>query len=182
MKGLTEALPQPAWACIFASFCIYVCAGREIFKKGRQLRNFTARPVSPFPHEDHSLDYKTTQVRDTIKPNDISLRDAAEDVSAHYKTAYPDTCATSAAVRPSTAQSVAISSDPSGPIIPGSMATLTYRAPRVSQQRRRRAALEANKAAWAYTKVAVLFFISLLMTWVRHLQHPSFISSEEKTD
>lgn len=32
--------------------------------------------------------------------------------------------------------------------------------------RKTRAALEANRAAWGYTKVALLFFISLLVTWV----------------
>jgi len=35
------------------------------------------------------------------------------------------------------------------------------------QQRSSRAAMEANTAAWGYTKVALLFFVSLLITWVR---------------
>ena len=34
------------------------------------------------------------------------------------------------------------------------------------QRRNNRAAMEANTAAWSYTKCAVLFFISLLVTWV----------------
>ena len=34
------------------------------------------------------------------------------------------------------------------------------------QRRSNRAALEANTAAWSYTKCAILFFISLLVTWV----------------
>ena len=32
--------------------------------------------------------------------------------------------------------------------------------------RKNRAAMEANTAAWAYTKCALLFFVSLLITWV----------------
>lgn len=31
-----------------------------------------------------------------------------------------------------------------------------------------RAAIEANAAAWGYTKVALSFFVSLLVTWVCH--------------
>lgn len=30
------------------------------------------------------------------------------------------------------------------------------------------AALDANKAAWAYTRSAILFYMSLLVTWVRN--------------
>ena len=35
-----------------------------------------------------------------------------------------------------------------------------------AQHKKNRAAMEANRAAWGYTKVAILFFISLLVTWV----------------
>ena len=34
------------------------------------------------------------------------------------------------------------------------------------QTRSNRAAMEANRAVWGYTKVALLFFVSLLITWV----------------
>lgn len=33
--------------------------------------------------------------------------------------------------------------------------------------RQHRVAMEANTVAWGYTKIALLFFISLLITWVR---------------
>lgn len=36
-----------------------------------------------------------------------------------------------------------------------------------ARARKNRAAMEANRAAWGYTKVALLFFVSLLVTWVR---------------
>ena len=35
-----------------------------------------------------------------------------------------------------------------------------------ARARKNRAAVEANRAAWGYTKVALLFFVSLLVTWV----------------
>lgn len=50
-------------------------------------------------------------------------------------------------------------------------------------RRKSNAAMEANKAAWGYTKVALLFFVSLLVTWVPSsinrvysLVHPNTIS------
>ena len=36
-------------------------------------------------------------------------------------------------------------------------------------QHQHNAALDANTAAWAYTKCAILFFVSLLITWVSAL-------------
>lgn len=35
-------------------------------------------------------------------------------------------------------------------------------------QRYNRTAMEANTAAWGYTKCALMFFVSLLITWVSH--------------
>lgn len=37
--------------------------------------------------------------------------------------------------------------------------------------RHQKAAAEANRAAWGYTKIAILFFLSLLITWVRIQAH-----------
>ena len=61
--------------------------------------------------------------------------------------------------------SVAIGSTPLGP---GSETRppMTPRAHSTVAQRNNRAAMEANRAAFGYTKVALLFFVSLLVTWV----------------
>ena len=38
-------------------------------------------------------------------------------------------------------------------------------------------ALEANTAAWGYTKIAILFFVSLLVTWVSaDMSRPSVVA------
>ena len=42
------------------------------------------------------------------------------------------------------------------------------------QHKKSKAALEANSATWAYTKVALLFFVSLLVTWVSNISIASF--------
>ena len=46
-----------------------------------------------------------------------------------------------------------------------------------AKARKNRAAVEANRAAWGYTKVALLFFVSLPVTWVCILFSPSMSMS-----
>ena len=43
---------------------------------------------------------------------------------------------------------------------------MTPRSHSAVAQRSNRTAMEANRAAFGYTKVALLFFVSLLVTWV----------------
>ena len=69
--------------------------------------------------------------------------------------------------------SVTINCTPASPITSPSLRPKTWASstaplsPRADLQRRNnRAALEANTVAWSYTKCAILFFISLLVTWV----------------
>lgn len=57
----------------------------------------------------------------------------------------------------------------STPVSPRFEVPPTPRGASTTQVRNNRAAMEANTAAWGYTKVALLFFISLLVTWVCHL-------------
>ena len=51
-----------------------------------------------------------------------------------------------------------------GPVIAGNT-SLGLRNP-ATQRLRRRAAYEANTAAWSYTKCAILFFTAMLVTWI----------------
>lgn len=53
-----------------------------------------------------------------------------------------------------------------GPERPKSQATHSPTTVQVMTRRQNNAALEANTAAWGYTKCALLFFVSLLITWV----------------
>lgn len=61
----------------------------------------------------------------------------------------------------------------SAPMSPSSEAPPpnTPRAHSTIAQRNHRATMEANRAAFGYTKVALLFFVSLLVTWVS--SHPA---------
>lgn len=164
----------PAWCCIIISFVIYVLAGREIFAKRKQLRAFSnpaTRPARIEKIQNPFTSFKTTEIRVTSE----LVTMVSPDLSKAYlspgmpddKSGYFDR-----SVGPSRSNSnkgydqysVMIGSTPMSPSfqapqVPPARATII-------QQRTNRAAMEANTAAWGYTKVAVLFFISMLVTWV----------------
>ncbi|KAL8749515.1 MAG: hypothetical protein Q9184_006776 [Pyrenodesmia sp. 2 TL-2023] len=164
----------PAWICIVVSFTLYIMAGREIFRKRAELRAF--RQPSRTSIDEPFSGFKTTEVCvsselagfkipgppdnrfDTanLENNASSLPKGYEQYSATINSSPPDTAF-----------------DPS---------------PRTSSQstsafKRYKAALDANTAAWGYTKVALLFFVSLCVTWVPSsinriydLAHPNGVS------
>lgn len=167
----------PAWCCILISFCIYVLAGREIFVKRRQLRAFTksTRPV-PVRIENSFTSFKTTEIQITSElatlhsPNVSNLCSMPDkknpNISGNCYDQY----------------SVTIGSAPMSPS-PEAPPPETPRAHSTIAQRNHRATMEANRAAFGYTKVALLFFVSLLVTWVpssinrvSSLLHPSLVS------
>lgn len=167
----------PAWCCILISFCIYVLAGREIFAKRKQLRAFSnpSRPV-PVQIENPFTSFKTTEIHITSElatlqsPNTSNLFFMPDrkkpDIDAKGYDQYSVTIG-SAPMSPR--------SEAPPPMTPRSRSTIA--------QRNNRAAMEANRAAFGYTKVALLFFVSLLVTWVPSsinrvysLIHPSLVS------
>lgn len=145
----------PAWIAILAAFTIYAVAGRELFQKRQQLRAFnTPSNLNPFDS------FKMTDVQV------VSELATSNDPVAHQAYIPPD--GNKSRSQRSTASgtnyeqyTVNIMSSPMTP---------RPSAPHTSivsmQGRKNRAAMEANSAAWGYTKVALLFFVSLLVTWV----------------
>lgn len=122
-------------------------AGREIFAKRTQLRAFKNQSRFPIEVENPFTGFRTTEIQITseleqtvstvvIKPGP----DNKDSPSLGYEQ-----------------YSVNIASAPMSPRLP-STATI--------HTRNNRAAVDANIAAWGYTKVAILFFVSLLITWV----------------
>ncbi|KAL8662451.1 MAG: hypothetical protein Q9202_004694 [Teloschistes flavicans] len=156
----------PAWVCIAIAFTLYVMSGKEIFRKRKELRAF--REPSRTSIDDNTGGYKTTQISvfsevagsnppqppencfDTVNSRHVSHynpRDDPESAPSGYEQF-----------------STIINSGPPGTTFdpwsrPASIATATVK-------QRYSSALEANTAAWRYTKVALLFFISLCVTWI----------------
>ncbi|KAK3997647.1 putative G-protein coupled receptor 157 [Cladorrhinum sp. PSN332] len=163
----------PVWIVILITFFIYIRAGREIYKKHRQLRDFstshhdnTVDPTFPII-EDPFSSVKTTEVSVTteiIDKNAISLEPLGQEPK-----------------KPNPAYSVHISSNRRAadrresygevPIAP-TQTNVTIDSPTATRPAtganplRRRALYEANNATWSYTKCAILFFTAMLVTWI----------------
>ncbi|KAI5846855.1 hypothetical protein BZA05DRAFT_341349 [Tricharina praecox] len=145
----------PVWVVLAATFIIYVLAGRIIMQLRKNLRRFAKDPhsslresavprVTPGRIEVTTVD---TVESATIRASDLIPRQntppgtfpgLTRDIMPHI-TGY--TCHIEA-------------------IRPGRSCTPTAR-PRSGNS-----AVEANTAAWAYCRCAMLFFLALLITWL----------------
>ena len=150
---------------IITAFTIYVMAGREIFAKRHQLRAFSMIPVEPTRLGSLSNDpsrYRVTneyQVTSEYAPRPLTAIDGT----------YKDSDSSETSSNPKS-YSVNISARPALP------------PKQSSQQPKHKATMEANRAAFGYAKVASLFFVSLLVTWVPSsinrvyaLVHPDYL-------
>ena len=126
-------------------------AGREIFKKGYQLRAFTN------PSDDHNNVLTVTDVQVTSDPAGLPLEHMcdASSTPTDHKTRNPSD--TSHVTYQGYKVKVSATPRPSPP---------NHNSTEYKQHKKNRAAMEANRAAFAYAKVASLFFVSLLVTWV----------------
>jgi len=173
------------------TFFIYIRAGREIYKKHKQLREFS------YTTSHHDLDQfggmddlftsvKTTEVFVTTEVADKQTIDLAPLGAADNRRI--STASASPTKPAKTAYSVTISSNQRRQshgddlVLPiqtnvtfDSQATATTSAPIArtitgqssnAHPLRRRAAWEANNAIWSYTKCAILFFTAMLVTWI----------------
>lgn len=165
----------PVWIAILVTFFIYIRAGNEIYRKHKQLKNFSSH-IEPEPlpaMDDPSNSSKTTEVMVTsevVDHNAIDLSPLGRRGSA----------VSSAPRAPNAAYSVTISSskrtfprrESENDVVLPIQSNVTVSAPPVTQRTatanplRRRQAYEANTAAWSYTKCAILFFSALLVTWI----------------
>ena len=141
---------------IVAAFSIYLISGNEIFNKRRELRAFNNNS-----DQDSWESFKTTQIAVTSEFNVVQPFCKVENNFSGLPSSLEKAVKQPIVTEKSFDQySVNISTPPKSarPSMPPSMMS--------NQSRKNRAALEANKAAWSYTKVALLFFVSLLVTWV----------------
>lgn len=161
---------------ILVTFFIYIRAGSEIYKKHKQLRNFSSGIESePLPTmDDPNNASKTTEVMVTSEVVDHNAIDLSplgrrgSEVGSQPRA-------------PNAAYSVTISSnkrgfnhrEPDSDVVLPIQSNVTISAPAIAPRPtttanplRRRQAYEANTAAWSYTKCAILFFSALLVTWI----------------
>lgn len=159
---------------------IYFRAGREIYKKHKQLRQVyysSHHDPDPLPPmDDLWCSSKTTEVhvtsevvnRDTIDLSVLGPRGsvAVAVVGSEQQVQVPN-AAYSVTISASSRQQQRESLNDMTPPIPSTAAAArqNQNLP-VTQPHRRRAAYEANNAAWSYAKCAILFFTAMLVTWI----------------
>lgn len=122
------------------------------------MRAFNKKPSYPMEDENLFDSYKNTEVNITSEVVPITRTDL---VSTTVNANIPSSSSSGQSYDRYT---VTIGPAPLNPRLTTPLApsgeTLTYR--------KNPSAMEANTAGWAYTKCAVLFFVSLLITWVSH--------------
>lgn len=162
---------------IFVTFFIYIRAGREIYRKHKQLKdlNYTSNyDPEPLPMHD-AINRKTTEVsvtvsnaQDTIdlSPLGASSNNKRNSISAqslrNNPAAYSVSISARAQEQGSTNPSAPSSS--SNTLQPPARPLPTPKQPAMPS--RRKATLDAHDAAWSYTKCALLFFTAMLVTWI----------------
>lgn len=136
-------------------------AGRRIYRKRLELRAFALGNRYVLDGETPFTGFKTTEVHITRELAPVCAKISA-DMHANQ-----DGAEIEATARGYDQYTVTIDSNPSPLPRPTSRPALsTNPSGDASLHRQHSVALEANTAAWGYTKIALLFFISLLVTWV----------------
>ncbi|KAK0635688.1 hypothetical protein B0T17DRAFT_485101 [Bombardia bombarda] len=171
----------PVWIVILITFFIYIRAGNEIYKKHKQLREFSYSFHEPEPlpaMDDAFSSRKTTEVRVTsevVGKSDLDLS-VLDGVSGPRH-------GSSSSAAPQTpnaaAYSVTISSSKQAAAAADALAAAghdmesygdtratTAMATATTAPQPPRAAYEANSATWSYTKCSLLFFTAMLVTWL----------------
>ncbi len=161
----------PVWVVITMTFTIYIWAGKEIFAKRRQLRNFSnaasdaAFPVIQNPFISPFVSVKTTEIRITSELADLPGKNASTHSFALNESGRivstqsfnPYSVSIGAGATPEV-------TSPQSSTFPLSSTSMRFGPDKNSRQLK--AAREANEAAFNYCKCALLFFASLLITWV----------------
>lgn len=147
---------------------IYIRAGREIYRKHKQLRelNYTSHYEAEANPTNDPFSTKTTEV--SVTSEIVTTTQETSIDLAPLGRAHRDSSVASQS-KPS-AYSVSISADGPKAAAGPAMATATAngRNHENTAQRsgRRKATYDANSAAWSYTKCSILFFTAILITWI----------------
>ena len=147
-------------------------AGREILAKRHQLRAFAMVPTEPVSLANLNNDSSMYRVTNEYH---VTSEYASKPPGARDGVPVPSSSKTS--------DSSDTGSNPKSYSVNITSARPPISRKQNSHQRKHKATIEANRAAFGYAKVASLFFISLLVTWVPSslnrvysLIHPNSIS------
>lgn len=159
----------PAWLIIILTLVIYVRAGKVIYQKRRQLRDFNDSIDSNFeignPFEPSSF----TKVREIQVTTESAI--AATKIPNLARDSIGSRLQRPFKAVPYSPYSVSVEAGGAFEKLSGPTTTLKSIKNELLDSAPQLHAMvaEANSAAWAYTKYALLFFIALLVTWVSFL-------------
>ncbi|RFU76945.1 g- coupled receptor [Trichoderma arundinaceum] len=148
----------PVWVVIFATFFIYIRAGRTIYEKHKQLNDF---------HSSEGL--SSLDVITTLRTTEVTVTTSeAVGETGNYRAPIPEpdthspnySVHISANTAPADDKIQPVRVAEPEPVKKSKMGRLT----RPPNARRRN--YEINNAAWAYAKCSILFFTALLVTWI----------------
>ncbi|KAI9681430.1 MAG: hypothetical protein M1817_002714 [Caeruleum heppii] len=168
----------PVWIVILSTMAIYVYAGYEIFQKRRQLRAFkssgprgstqppTILPIlaNPFTSTKTTEVHITSEAMHGGQGGENGSRRSSSQMSLkrpHVRPAAEMTHSNRAPSAQGHYQQYSVTIE-SGHQTHVNVATAADSVPKLQ----RITAVEANKAAWSYTRIAFFFFVALLVTWV----------------
>ncbi|POS85843.1 hypothetical protein EPUL_001877, partial [Erysiphe pulchra] len=148
------------WIAILVSLSIYVRAGKDIWIKRQQLRSNSGPPPNPIIIVKDP--FRSEPIGQVMVSHTIETRSEYFNATSN-DTNYTHTVAPGSLSQNSTDYKIEISANPTlRELVSSSSTTEDLHSIPV----RRYAAMEANKAIWSYTKVSVLFFLAMMITWI----------------
>ena len=154
---------------ILVTFFIYLRTGSDIYRKRKELQNFTSDPA-PLSTLDWQGSVKTTEISVTSEAVDSALKPPPPAIVSAARRG----SVTAAAARgPGAAYSVTISSsnesgfcEADDDLVLLTTPTQPTASAAAGPSPNRRRNHELNNASWSYTKCAILFFTAILITWI----------------
>ncbi|CAD6500828.1 BgTH12-06533 [Blumeria graminis f. sp. triticale] len=145
------------WLAILVSLSIYVRAGKDIWIKRQQLRNYNAPPPDPI-----------MIMKDPFRSEPIGQVLVSHTIETHSEYFFPsndlERChqiLPDQLHQSSPDYKIEISANP-----PKHFSRIRGLGSTHVTPIRRYATTEANKAVWSYTKVSALFFAAMMITWI----------------
>lgn len=149
------------------TFFIYIRAGREIYRKHRQLKdlNYTSHydpeplgvPMNdPFNNKTTEVSVTVSNAQEAIDLSPIGASAANKHRSLSEQSLRAAAYSVSISARPTTL--IPNPTTPNGNVLPSGHLK--------NNKSGRRATIDAHNAAWSYAKCALLFFTAMLVTWI----------------
>ncbi|KAI1164326.1 G-protein coupled receptor [Nemania serpens] len=146
----------PVWIIILATFFIYIRAGGEIYKRRRDLRKLDSTGGT-------GIDIETSKQPENypVKTTEVSI--TSESMARTDPLWNPELNLSSESRLPGV-YSITISSNHGASSRTPSNTDSSTDAVQTNPKRKKN--YEASRAAWVYSKCALLFFTALLVTWI----------------